>query len=63
VAKAELPFEHRLLARGRGARVLRRDEIGLETPRSGLIGLVPAAQLVGGVAVGAVETVAHAHTR
>ena len=63
--KAELPFEHRVLASGRGARVLRHDEIGLETPRSGLIGLVPAAQLVGEVAVGAVETAActRVHTR
>ena len=36
--------------------MLRHDEIGLETPRSVSIGLVPAVQLVGGVAVGAVET-------
>jgi hypothetical protein len=46
-AKTELPFEHRDLASGRGARVLGHDDIGLETPRSVSIGLVPAAQLVG----------------
>jgi len=53
VAKAELPFEQRLLASGRGARVLGHDDIGPEIPRSVSIGLVPAAQLVaiGGDAV------------
>jgi len=62
-AKVELALEHRNLARGRGARVLEHDEIGLETPRLVSIGCVPAARLAGGVAVGAGEACARAHTR
>ena len=46
-AKAELPFEHRVLAHSRGVRVLAHDEIGLEAPRPVSVALVPAAQLLG----------------
>ena len=49
MAKAELPFEHRVLARSRGVRVLAYDEIGLAAPRPVSIALVPA--VLGGVAV------------
>ena len=62
-AKAELPFEHRILARGHGARVLEHDRIGVKITSLVLIGLVPAARLTGGVAVGAAEAAARAHTR
>ena len=61
--KAELPFERRILARGHGARVLEHDGIGVEITSLVLIGLVPAARLTGGVAVGAAEAAARAHTR
>ena len=62
-AKVELPFEHRILARGHGAHVLEHDGIGVEITSLVLIGLVPAARLTGGVAVCAAEAAARAHTR
>ena len=62
-AKTELPFEHRILARGHGAHVLEHDGIGVEITSLLLIGLVPAARLTGGVAVCAAEAAARAHTR
>ena len=62
-AKVELALEHRNLVRGRGARMLEHDEIGLETPRLVSIGCVPAARLAGGVAVGSCKACARAHTR
>lgn len=62
-AKAELPFEHSILAHGRGARVLEHDRIGVKITSLVLIGLVPAARLTGGVAVCAAEAAARAHTR
>ena len=63
-AKAELPFEHRILARGHGLRVLEHDGIDVEITSLVLIGLVPAARLTGGVAVCAAEAAGgRAHTR
>ena len=62
-AKAELPFEHRILARGHGARELEHDGIDVEITSLVLIGLVPAARLAGRVVVGAAEAAARAHTR
>ena len=62
-AKAELPFEHRILARGHGAHVLEHDGIDVEITSLVLIGLVPAARLAGRVVVGAAGAAASAHTR